>query len=421
MKPRKYVNRFILILLCFSLFLPVISYKFESAIISIVAAFAILFKAFDNLPEWLRRAAIWLGDRSYSIYLVHMPIIYVALYSPLFMNYQGIATSIAFVCSIMVGAVIYKNIEKRFRTEFPVHGSHPVRARTLLICFVVIPIVLFAGMLKGAKDNYWGHNPNPVVPVYPSTIDYSCYLSFTPCSYPVVNPKGVAVLIGDSHAASLFQTFTESMALEGISSYVWQKGGCQFVTRKYTSNKNISLIRDSTNDPGIQESCFKHNESIIEWIKTHPNAIVFISQRSTSIRPSTISEADYRNIVFKNLLYLKKLSGRLTVIGPNPEFPDASKFFKGGLVLLQKAYIPPKSFPVSSMIAEPMRDNSFYLSRLPSVGIGYVDSILPFCYLNLCTRWYSSMWLYADSDHLSVFGAERLKPFIRQQVVLHTK
>jgi hypothetical protein len=181
------------------------------------------------------------------------------------------------------------------------------------------------------------------------------------------------------------------------------------------------LIRDSINDPGIQQSCFEHNESIIEWVKAHPKVMVFISQRSTSIRPSTISEADYRNILLKNLIYLKSLSARLTVIGPNPEFPDASQFFQSGLLIWQKAYIPPKSFPATSMIAEPSRDNSFYLSRLPSEGIGYVDSILPFCNLKLCTRWYSSMWLYTDYDHLSVYGAERLKPLIRQQIALYLK
>jgi hypothetical protein len=148
---------------------------------------------------------------------------------------------------------------------------------------------------------------------------------------------------------------------------------------------------------------------------------VFISQRSTSIRPSKISEAEYRNIVISNLQNLKRLSARLIVIGPNPEFPDASKFFKGGLVIWQNTYTPPKSFPTFSMVAEPVRDNSVYRSRLPSEGIGYIDSIVPFCNRKACTRWYQSVWLYTDHDHLSVYGADRLKPLFRQQIALHLK
>jgi len=420
-RPRKYVNWLSITLLCSFLFLPINNFKFDSVLISIFTASAIFIKAFDSLSELPRRAAIWLGNRSYSIYLIHMPILYAAIYSPLFVSNRGIAISIAFVLSIIVGSIIYEKIEERFRIGSLVTGSNRMHARTLLICFMIVPILLFAGMRVGADKHYWGHDPNPVAPVYPSKMNYNCYLSMVPCSYPVMNPKGVALLIGDSHAASLFQAFTESMALTGISSYVWQKSGCQFITRKYISHKNASSIRYSKRDPGSKQSCFEHNDSITGWLKTHPKAIVFISQRSTSIRPSKISEADYRNIVINNLLYLKRLSARLIVIGPNPEFPDASKFFKGGLVIWQKAYIPPKSFPTSSMIAEPVRDNSVYLSRLPSEGIGYIDSIVPFCNRKACTRWYQSVWLYTDHDHLSVYGAERLKPFVRQQIALHLK
>ena len=420
-KSSKYMNWLLITLLCFFLFLPINGFKFQSILISILVAATIYFRAFENLLALPQRVLIWFGDRSYSIYLVHMPILYVAIYSPLFANNRTIATSTAFVLSIIVGSLMQENVEERFRIKSTQANVSPVRIHILMGCFVIIPILLFALMRIGTDSHYWGHDPNPIRPVYLSTIDEGCYQSTTPCAYPVSNSKGEALLIGDSHAASLFQTFTESMALEGVSSFVWQKNGCQFISSQSISSKDADLIQYEITLPGEKQTCFSHNESIVKWIEMHPKAMIFVSQRSSSIRPNAMSEDDYRNIVLTNLLYLKTLSARLTVIGPNPEFPDIAQFFTGGLLVWQKAYIPPKSFPSSSMIAQPVIDNEFYLTQLPSKGIGYVDSISPFCKLEVCTRWYSSKWLYTDHDHLSVYGAERLKPFIRQQIALNMR
>lgn len=415
-KLRSYLNLSLMIFLGVLLFLPINGYKFQSVVITALAAVAMYLESFEDLPSVLRHIGGWLGDRSYSIYLVHMPLLYVAIYSPLFSHERFLATIVAFATSILVGALIYQKIEERFRINSITPSSHVVAFRTLFICFVFIPILLFASMRSGAEKHYWGHDPNPVPPVYATTIDYSCYLSLTPCAYPVSNPNGQALLIGDSHAASLFQTFAESMATEGVSSFVWQKSGCQFISREKISSKDASLLRLGLVHSGEKESCFSHNESIVKWIKVHPKAFVFISQRSSSIRPAGMSEADYRNVVYRNLIYLRSLSARLTVIGPNPEFPDVTQFFQGGLLLWQKAYIPPRTFPTSSMVGEPARDDAFLSAHLPSEGIGYINSITPFCSLQVCTRWNQSKWLYVDHDHLSLYGAERLKLSIRKQI-----
>ncbi len=420
-KFRNYLNVSLMIFLGVLLFLPISEYKFQSVVITVLAAVAMYFRSFEELPSVLRDLGGWLGDRSYSIYLVHMPLLYVAIYSPIFSRERILATIVAFATSILLGAVIYQSIEERFRIKSTTPSSRVVAFPTVFISFVLIPILLFTGMRSSAEKHYWGFDPNPTPPLYASTIDHSCYLSLTPCAYPVSNSKGEALLIGDSHAASLFQTFVESTTTEGISSFVWQKSGCQFISREEISSKDASLLRYGIVRPGEKESCFSHNESIIRWIRVHPKAFVFISQRSSSIRPAGMSEGDYRNVVYKNLIYLRTLSARLTVIGPNPEFPDATQFFQGGLLLWQKAYIPPRYFPTPLMIGEPARDNAYLSAHLASKGIGYIDSITPFCTSQVCSRWDQSKWLYVDHDHLSLYGAERLKPSIREQIMRNLK
>jgi peptidoglycan/LPS O-acetylase OafA/YrhL len=52
----------------------------SSIFASLLAVTTILFKSLDVLPDFLIKKLEWVGDRSYSIYLVHMPLLYLAKY-----------------------------------------------------------------------------------------------------------------------------------------------------------------------------------------------------------------------------------------------------------------------------------------------------------------------------------------------------
>jgi len=409
----KYFNYVIAILIGGLLFLPINGYKFQSLTISFLAAIALFFGSFECLPRILHRGFSWLGDRSYSVYLIHMPLLYVAAYSPVLERIRSIAIMIAFSVSIAAGATIYQHIEERFRVKHVKPIFRVSTFRTLFVYFILIPLFLLSGMRYSAVQNYWGLNPNPILPVYASDADPNCLIAVTPCEYLIQNGKGPALLIGDSHAGPLFQTFTEAMMAEGVSSYVWQKNGCYFVSKNLVSRRDADLLGYDVPRPDEPQTCFSHNESIIKWLESHPKSVVFISQRSSSNRPISMSETAFRNLLLRNLVYLKSLSAHLIVIGPNPEFPDAKQFFGDSQLIWQKAYTPLKSFPVTSMIVEPMRDSGFFSVKLAAKDIHYLDLISPFCTSKTCTRWYQSRWLFVDDDHLSPYGAEKIKPLIQ--------
>jgi peptidoglycan/LPS O-acetylase OafA/YrhL len=95
--------------------------KVSSILASLFAVTVILFKSLDVMPDFMIKKLEWVGDRSYSIYLVHMPLLYLAKYSPLMHIGTGenrkIQTVIAVVASILLGALSYSKIENRYRNK----------------------------------------------------------------------------------------------------------------------------------------------------------------------------------------------------------------------------------------------------------------------------------------------------------------
>jgi peptidoglycan/LPS O-acetylase OafA/YrhL len=66
------------------LFVPriFIDYRTGSFIANMIAALALMTQSLTILPKSISIVLEWFGDRSYSIYLVPMALIYVAKYSP---------------------------------------------------------------------------------------------------------------------------------------------------------------------------------------------------------------------------------------------------------------------------------------------------------------------------------------------------
>jgi peptidoglycan/LPS O-acetylase OafA/YrhL len=99
------------------LFGPVhVNLKVSSIIASFFAVIIILLRSLDVLPNYLIQKLTWVGDRSYSIYLVHMPLLFLAKYSPATqfgsIENRRIQSTIAVIASILLGALSYSKIEK---------------------------------------------------------------------------------------------------------------------------------------------------------------------------------------------------------------------------------------------------------------------------------------------------------------------
>lgn len=85
------------------------------------AAALITTKGLDLMPKIIGAVLIWIGDRSYSIYLLHMPIIYLSNYQDiLLLNFWGdrILRILALVFILLFANLMYTRVENRFRKNY---------------------------------------------------------------------------------------------------------------------------------------------------------------------------------------------------------------------------------------------------------------------------------------------------------------
>jgi hypothetical protein len=202
-------------------------------------------------------------------------------------------------------------------------------------------------------------------------------------------------MIGDSHAAQFSQAIIEASKKAQWNSVIWTMGSCNFAL----SNKNGK----------ISNSCLKRNNSILKWVKEYQPSLVIISQYYRIGLP----QAEMKSAV----ITIKSLVPSVLVIGNTPVFPDGS--YMAARALLQNQYDAPKKIQISNMDnTNGMLSNSF-LEEIAVKDIEIVNLNSLWCNLEYCNRFGKQGWLFFDTGHLSVFGAEMSVPYFTKFLNSH--
>lgn len=216
----------------------------------------------------------WIGDRSYSIYLVHMPLLYLAKYAPsLGTNMVREISIIMFFMSFVLGHLQYKFIETRYRLRSKtesVYDSIPLGKTS--IKFIGTPLLLFILILVSASFNF-----KPFLTNYElkSTVDShllsqaGCVdkiLNVSNCTWSVNQSRGMVMLVGDSQAyaaADGVQKAANALNLDFVGTAA---SGCPFLGASTTGSKPIN--------------CSEYQESVFRYIKSARPEIVIIANRT---------------------------------------------------------------------------------------------------------------------------------------------
>jgi peptidoglycan/LPS O-acetylase OafA/YrhL len=371
--------------------------KVSSILASFIAVIVILFKSLDVLPDFLIKKLEWVGDRSYSIYLAHMPLLYIAKFSPVTQigsrENPIIQSTIAVVASILLGSLSYSKIENRFRNNGKSRTIGVKAISFALILTLVTPLVFFVSMDRGVKNQYWGLDRNIQQPPSAGQLDPKCLRDSQigpPCIYTTTGATKTVLLIGDSHAGHISQAVADAAKSTKWNAVVWTHSGCHIQFQRSIPDQ-------------VSENCIDINNSMKEWVEQNkPNAII-VSQ----FVHSDSSQNDLRDA----LTTLRSIVPNILLIENNPIFPDEKDFMVGRPIVMP-AYKPPKSFQQSIMQTVDKNASDLLANWGRSNGIFTLSFDSLFCENGVCSRYSDKGWLYRDDDHFSVVGAELTIPQI---------
>ena len=393
--PKKF-NRVILMLLILMLFAPYqMGLKTSSLLACLVSIFVIIFRSLQLLPELIFLKLKWLGDRSYSIYLIHMPLLYLAKYSPVMSlgddKNRVIQTVVAVIVTIFLGAISYSVVEERFRFRKNNKVRNLKFTAFSLSLILLVPVSLYIGLDHWQKHIYWGLEKSLYQPAYAGELDSNCRrdsIEGPPCIYTKAGASKTVLLIGDSHAGHISEALINAAKTENWNTIVWSHAGCAV---RFQRNEN-HLVTDS---------CLKINKAMRAFVqKNRPNAIIV-----SEFVQSYSSQSDLRNA----LRILKSIVPNILLIQNSPVFPD-SKDFMVPRPIVMSPYQPPKKFAYSAMEYEDKSASDLLVKWATANGIATMNFEALFCKNDICSRYSGSDWLYRDADHFSVIGAKLTIP-----------
>ncbi len=178
------------------------------------------------------RAMTWLGDRSYTWYLWHWPLIVIARqWWP-----QSRLTEVAAgLLSLGVAAVVYRWFEE------PIHRgtfARPARLRLVLVGAVAGSVVACLGVMTASATSFGNdrlREQREVVAAEHADQAQGCDSGFVVSSVPaacrvdVPDSRGRMLLIGDSHAGHYAEAFLGAAELLGYSADMATFPSCPFV------------------------------------------------------------------------------------------------------------------------------------------------------------------------------------------------
>jgi peptidoglycan/LPS O-acetylase OafA/YrhL len=378
----------------FLLFAPLkIDVKTISILATLITVLVIFSKSLNLLPRKVINKLEWLGDRSYSIYLIHLPLLYIANFSPVVLigdsENRLIQQIFGVFGSILIGSIIYSKIECRFRIQ---NLNVNISGKVIALSFI-LPISMFAIMNTGANNHYWGLDKNITKPIFPENVDPECVkksLIVQPCIYPKQNSNFTAILVGDSHAGHISQAFIEAAHNAQFNAIVWALSACKV---------NFSSKLNEFNS----KNCIDRNSSLKKWITNNRPTVVIVSQYLTTNNDlSEIKDA---------LLQLKNLVPNLLIIENTPVFPATDGFMQS------RPLIMPPAKPRKIVLKSEMNSKDDLVSNQISLwaqggGIQTMNVNSAFCNLKECSRYFNGEWLYRDPNHFTLAGAQLLVPKI---------
>ena len=373
--------------------------KIMSILTTIVTSLAIQYKCFlfsSKILIIFER----LGNQSYSTYLIHMPLLYLARFSPFLGSKidtnRDVPVFISIALALALGYLSYVKVEQRFRFNGAVkHINSRFILYSLVSYFLVFALIVYSVQMNWLAQPKYGRSTGQ------SSMQWNNRCDFIEPNQPVCELGNVShplvLLIGDSHAASISKVIADIGKENQLSIAIGTKGSCPFILENMTLDD-------------LTEDCIEHNQSIREFVESREvKTIVYFQRRiSSKYEHLTLNNSEkesLQNSYAQRILYALSNLGlekqRIIVMGFIPEATGEPT--RLGYLLGER----------SKFITQTNDDNILWKMIVDKYGFTYLDTFKEICRGSTCPfKTVDNQWILEDWQHLSIAGANLLKHVI---------
>jgi len=323
----------------------------------------------------------FIGERSYSIYLFHMPFIYLAKYSPQSGDSptkRYMVLIISLFSTFLISEISYRYVENYFRIGYAKESSSVIK--NVISIYITIPIILLGILFWSSQNSFFGYTKAQNPPKVSWSLDFQCNVKVDGnCTEMYSKKNRTVVLLGDSHALQYRSVIRE---ISADSSWNFFMLGSTYAREKHVSS---DLPR---------EGVYRLSQKVVI-------DVLLIS----NFYPPELNKED----IERNLTALSKLANKIVIIGQNPVFPDGASYFKGSFASQIKFNLPKRSFLLHEMNQGAIIAGKQWEQIAKKKNIDFIDTFSKFCNYENCIRYEKGNWLYFDDDHLSIAGTQFFK------------
>lgn len=380
------------------------------ALLPVVGAFLVIVAggedlragAFDPLRS---RALAWLGDRSYSLYLWHWPVlIAVAQLWPGSERYQVVAAGV--ILSLLLAALSFQWVENPVRHHQRLRTPRRALALGAALMVGTLGVAVCGPLLAPAGfDLATRRAAEHAIRDRPRLYDDRCFASALQadppaCMYGDASARHTIVLVGDSHAAQWFPALEELARTRKLRIAVFVKAACPLADFEPFDPK---LGRPYT-------ECTRWRETVFSRMAQLRPELVVVSQASTYdpfVARGAEAIAQWQDALVRSLDRLATVAGHVTMIRDTP-LPG----FHVPRCLAREAALRRFDPAACHFVRETAAASAaFEVERAAAAGragVSLLDLSEAICPAPICAVERDGIVLFHDAQHLSASFARSL-------------
>lgn len=391
---------------------------------------------------------VWLGKRSYSLYLWHWPIFVLMRWTS---GVEGASHQIvAIALTLLCAAASYRWIETPVRRGAWLSAKPPIVRIVFMLTVVAVgygivklifhkqPALSLSIVARNASDWYAGDRMSTVfanarqcqVVLSYGTLAGGQSFTYTPSNCAdsgVANRKARVSVVGDSHATAYLAMFDQLAAETGVTVSVYTFPGCAYLDLKFAMAASqvpgcAQFVKAFTDHAATTHAAgdviflpslrlFRYSD---QWARFDEAQVDNIYQSPTLKQPGLDAQAEAKNIIV--LLTAKGATLLFEAPKPilkSPPFRCADAFNANNPICNGGLSTPRERVEV---MRAPIIERMKYLSEnAPRVNIW--DPLPTLCDAKQCSYQMNGRPVFFDGDHVSGYGNELLYPSFKSTIM----